>query len=253
MRPALLLLSLLVSTSAAAAAEIRIVNEAGLPAASIGRLQADFARWAARVYRYNRVDAPLPVTLRLTRAVDIGYYTRPVVYLPADEDAEDMRETFVHELAHHATGHESSFFFKEGIATATAEAVFAEQGLQIEGWPQYGVSTDAWVNLFLQRGALPPLQSLVEKIGYDGSSREAEFRSWQTYLVAASFLRWLIEHEGYDTFRSVFWEETLGPKGAEWERRWLADLKARALPPFDVAAALPSSARYAYYARRLRG
>jgi len=188
----------------------------------------------------------------ITRQVDIGYYTRPNVYLPPDDDPREMLETFVHELAHHATGHESSFFFKEGIATHTAEALFAEQGERIEGWPQYGIATDAWVSLFLQRGQLPALQSLVEKSGYDGSTREADFRSWQTYLVAASFIGWLIKNEGYDTFKSVFWEETLGERHAEWERRWLASIRQQGLPPFDVAQALPQTARYAYYARRLR-
>ena len=247
------LLLLLPLTAPAAAPVIRMVNDAKLPAPQISQMQRDYAQWATRVYRYHHLANPAPVNLVISRQVDIGYYQRPNVYLPPDDDPREMLETFVHELAHHATGHESTFFFKEGIATATAEALFAEDGRQIEGWPQYGVSTDAWVNLFVQRGELPRLQTLVEKTGYDGSSRDAEFRSWQTYIVAASFLRWLIEHEGYDAFKSVFWEETLGPQGAEWERRWLADIKARALPPFDVVQALPQTARYAYYARRLRG
>ena len=249
MRLALLLLFPL--TASAAAPVIRMVNEAKLPALQISQMQSDYALWATRVYRYNHVAAPLPVNLVISRQVDIGYYLRPNVYLPPDDNPREMLETFVHELAHHATGHESTFFFKEGIATATAEALFAEEGRQIEGWPQYGVSTDAWVNLFVQRGELPRLQSLVQKTGYDGSSRDAEFRSWQTYIVAASFLHWLIDNEGYDAFRNVFWEETLGTKGADWERRWLADIKARSLPPFDVVQALPQTARYAYYARRL--
>ncbi|MES2883769.1 MAG: hypothetical protein V4709_03130 [Pseudomonadota bacterium] len=252
MRLATLLL-LLPLTASAAPPVIRMVNEAALPALEISQMQRDYGRWATRVYRYHHLTNPAPVNLVISRAVDIGYYMRPNVYLPPDDDPREMLETFVHELAHHATGHESTFFFKEGIATATAEALFAEDGRQIEGWPQYGISTDAWVTLFMQRGELPRLQSLVEKTGYDGSSRDAEFRSWQTYIVGASFLRWLIEHEGYDTFKSVFWEETLGPQGAEWERRWLAAIKARALPPFDAAQALPQTARYAYYARRLRG
>ena len=247
-----LLLLLLPLVAPAAPPVIRMVNEAALPAAQISQMQRDYGRWATRVYRYHHLANPAPVNLVISREVDIGYYQRPNVYLPPD-DATEMLETFVHELAHHATGHESTFFFKEGIATATAEALFAEDGRQIEGWPQYGISTDAWVTLFMQRGELPRLQSLVEKPGYDGSSRDAEFRSWQTYIVAASFLRWLIENEGYDTFRSVFWEETLGRQGAEWERRWLASIKARALPNFDVVQALPQTARYAYYARRLKG
>lgn len=251
MRLAPTLLFSLAATTAVAAPELRLINEARLPAAEITRLSADYHVWAARVYRFHRLARPLPVNVVITNQVNIGYYTRPNVYLPIDEDPVEMRETFVHELAHHATGHESTFFFKEGIATHTAEALFAEQGERIEGWPQYGVSTDAWVNLFLQRGKLPALQSLVDKSGYDGSTREADFRSWQAYLIAASFIGWLIEHEGYETFRSVFWEETLGARHAEWERRWLADIRQQQLPPFDVEKALPQTARYRDYARRL--
>lgn len=253
MRHALLTLLLLLPIGAGATAPaIRIVNHAALPTAQISAMQRDYTRWATRVYRFNHVTAPLPVNLVISRDVSIGYYLRPNVYLPPDEPVE-MLETFVHELAHHATGHESSFFFKEGIATRTAEALFAEDGKQIEGWPQYGISNDAWVSLFVQQGELPPLQSLVEKTGYDNRTRDAEFRSWQTYIVAASFLGWLIETEGYDTFRSVFWEETLGPKTSEWERRWLERIRMQKLPPFNVAKALPQTARYAYYARRLGG
>ncbi|MES2683160.1 MAG: hypothetical protein V4650_06525 [Pseudomonadota bacterium] len=251
MRLPLTLALALFTATASAASGIRLVNEAGLPAASIRQLQADYEHWALKVYRYHHVVAPTPARIVISRQVDIGYYLEPSVYLPVDEDPTEMLETFVHELAHHATGHESTFFFKEGIATHTAEALFAEQGQRIEGWPQYGISTDAWVNLFLQRGQLPPLRVLLEKSGYDGSSREADFRSWQTYLIAASFIGWLIEHEGYDTFRNVFWEETLGERHAEWERRWLASIRQQGLPPFDVAQALPQTARYRDYARRL--
>ncbi len=230
-----------------------MVNDAHLPAADIQRMQAQYGPWAERVYDYNHLSQPLPVNVVITRRVGVGYYLRPNVYLPPDDNAMEMLETFVHELAHHATGHDSSFFFKEGIATLTAEALFAEDGRRIEGWPQYGISSDAWVNLFVQRGELPALGTFVEKSGYDGSTREAEFRSWQTYIVAASFLDWLINQEGYEAFHTAFREESLGTKGIQWERRWLAAIEGRRLPAFDVAKALPQTARYRYYARRLQG
>lgn len=251
MRSILLITLLLPFALAAAPPPIRMVNEAGLPAAQIRQMQRDYAPWAQRVYRYHHLAQPLPVNIVISRAVGIGYYTRPNVFLPPDDDPREMLETLVHELAHHATGHESTFFFKEGIATHTAEALFARQGERIEGWPQYGVSTDAWVSLFLQRGQLPTLQVLIDQSGYDSSTREADFRSWQTYLIAASFIGWLIEQEGYETFRQVFREETLGLRHTEWERRWQADIKARALPAFKVAQSLPQTARYRDYLRRL--
>lgn len=252
MRPALLFLLSLATGTALAAPPLTLINEARLPAGEITQLRRDYQPWAERLYRYHRLARPAPVNVLITRRVSIGYYTRPTIYLPPDDDPREMLETFVHELAHHATGHESTFFFKEGIATHTAERLFAEQGERIEGWPQYGVSTDAWVNLFQQRGQLPPLQVLIDTPGYDGSTREADFRSWQAYLIAASFIGWLIEHEGYDTFARVFWEETLGERHAAWERRWLTHIQAQKLAPFDVARTLPNTARYRDYGRRLK-
>ena len=234
-----------------AAPEIRLINDAGLPAAAMDQIRKDYPAWAARVYRYHHLARPLPVNLVITRQVQIGYYTRPNIYLPQDDDPRAMLETFVHELAHHATGHESSFFFKEGIATATAEALFAEQGEPVNEWPQYGISTSAWVRLFLQRNELPPLSSLVAQSRYDNSSRDTEFRSWQAYLIAGNFLSWLIQNEGYDTFREVFWEETLGAKATEWEQLWLASIRTQKPPSLDLQRVLPQTARYRYYARRL--
>lgn len=248
----LLLCTLTLAAAAAATPEIRVVNDARLPPAQISRLQRDYARWAERIYRYNHVEAPAPVTLQLTRAVDIGYYLESVVYLPPDEP-DEMLETWVHELAHHATGHDSSFFFKEGIAVNTLEALFAEDGRIPQGWPQYGQPNDAWVNLFMQRGELPPLSQLIGQESYEGGSHADDFRSWQVYVVGGSFVGWLIRNEGYAAFRKAFEEETLGAKAAEWEQRWKADIAARKWRRFDVAGALPGGARYRYYADRLRG
>ena len=246
-----LLLLASLALPAAAAPVIRVVNEAQLPAATVEQLRQSYARWAKRLYAYHQLAKPEPVNLVLSRRVGIGYYYAPNVYLPPDDDPDEMLETWIHELAHHATGHQSRFFFKEGIATHTLEALFAEDGRMPQGFPQYGQSNDAWVSLFDRRGQLPALRELIARERYDSSSEEADFRSWQVYIVGASFIGWLIRNEGYEAFREVFWEEELGAKGPEWERRWLASIRARQLPVFAAAAALPNRARYRSYARRL--
>lgn len=251
MRFALLWLALGLPAQLPAAPVITLVNDAGLPADQIESLRSDYSRWAVRVYRYNHVSTPLPVNLVLTRKVPFGYYVRPNVYVPPDT-ADEMLETWVHELAHHATGHQSSFFFKEGIAVNTLEALFAEDHRVPQGFPQYGARNDAWVSLFINRNQLPPLVDLMRREGYDNSSADNDFRSWQVYIAGGSFMGWLIRTEGYDTFRTVFWDEELGARGADWERRWRDFIRNQKLADLNPAEMLPETARYRRYAERLR-
>src|SRR5688572_30827677 len=89
--------------------QVTLVNEAGLPKDAAERLQADLDHWGRRVYRHLAVDSAPPVKTILTRRVPIGYYSDGVVFLPVSTRL-DMIETWVHELAHHVTGHDSSFF-----------------------------------------------------------------------------------------------------------------------------------------------
>lgn len=235
----------------ASAAEIRVVDETRMPPSRLETLESEFRRWAPRVYTYLHVDAPLPVRLLITDRVSIGYYRKPTVYMPLS-DANEMLETWVHELAHHATGHDSSFFFKEGIASHTLEALFGRDGAVPQGFPQYGQTNDAWVELFRRRGELQPLATMMAMDSYDGSSRETDFRSWQVYIVAASFNGWLIRTEGFETFRKQFRNAELGSRHAEWERRWLADLRAQPFKEFSAAEFLPDRPRYRHYADRLK-
>lgn len=230
---------------------IRVVNEAGLSQPQIAAMLREYRAWAQRVYTYNRVQQPLPVNLVITQHVAIGYYWEPNVYLPVS-DADEMLETWIHELAHHATGHQSSFFFKEGIAAHTLEKLFTEDGRIPQGFPQYGQPNDVWVRLFLEREQLPPLRRLMALHGYDVSTREADFRSWQTYIVGASFVGWLIRTQGYAAFSEAFREEQLGARAAELERGWRETIRAQGFVAFDPADYLPSSARYRHYAERLR-
>lgn len=238
-------------SAAASATDIRVIDETRMPTSRLAALETDFRRWAPRVYNYLHVEAPSPVRLLITRRVSIGYYLAPTVYLPPS-DADEMLETWVHELAHHATGHDSSFFFKEGIASHTLEALFAQDGTVPQGFPQYGQGNDAWVELFRRRGELPPLATMMAMASYDGSSRESDFRSWQVYIVAASFSGWLIRTQGFETFREQFRSADLGTRHAEWERRWLADLRGQPFKEFSAADYLPTRPRYGHYADRLQ-
>ena len=242
-------------TSAGAGVEpaIRVENEAAVPAAELDSILQDFRAWALRVYRYHRLADPPPVTLRLTRKVPFGFYRNGTVILPPSNDRWEMLDNWVHELAHHATGHDSSFFFKEGVAVHTLEALFGEEGRVPATWPQFGQRTDAWVALYAARGRLPKLRDALTWERYKGDTAADDFRSWQIYNVAGSFVGWYIGRYGYDAFRHAFEAEWPEQDSDALEREWLESLRRKKPAGFDPAAVLPkNNKRYDEYARRLK-
>jgi len=242
-------------TSAGAGVEpaIRVENEAAVPAAELDSILQDFRAWALRVYRYHRLADPPPVTLRLTRKVPFGFYRNGTVILPPSTDRWEMLDNWVHELAHHATGHDSSFFFKEGVAVHTLEALFGEEGRVPATWPQFGQRTDAWVALYAARGRLPKLRDALTWERYKGDTAADDFRSWQIYNVAGSFVGWYIGRHGHAAFRRAFEAEWPERDSDALEREWLESLRRKKPAGFDPAAVLPkNNKRYDEYARRLK-
>jgi hypothetical protein len=172
--------------------------------------------------------------------------------MPPDDDAEEMLESWIHELTHHATGQDSSFFLKEGIATHTLEALFLRERRVPQGWPNYGQTCDAWVSLYQQRGKMMPLREALAWPHFDGSSADGDFKSWQLYNVGGSFTGWYISRYGYAHFREAFRKEWPAEDSAVLERAWLGWIAAQKLPRFDPAKALPDSPRYRGFVERLQ-
>jgi hypothetical protein len=232
---------------------IRVENEAGLPAAELDAILADFRGWALRVYAYNHVDPPAPVTLKLTRKVPFGFYEGDTVIMPPSDDRWEMRDNWVHELTHHATGHDSSFFFKEGIAVHTLEHLFGEDGRVPDTWPQFGRTNDAWVNLYVARGQMMPLRTALEWEGWQGGTPDSDFHSWQIYNLAGSFVGWYIGRYGYAAFHQAFADEWPAQDSTQLERDWLASIRDKKLAVFDAATVLPvKNPRYQRYLERLK-
>ena len=231
--------------------EIRVVNEAGVPQAELESILGEFRLWAARVYGYIG-NEPGPVTLKLSRRVPFGFYRDGTVLLPPSRDRWEMLDNWIHELSHHATGHDSSFFFKEGIAVHTLEKLFADAGRVPETWPQFGRSTDAWVLLYESRGRLPPLRDALGWEHYKGSTRDDDFRSWQVYNIAGSFTGWYLARHGRAHWRAAFAAEWPAEDSADLQRAWLAAIRARAPATFDPDKVLPGTPRYRGYAERLK-
>jgi len=241
-------LALLATAAFAAEPVITVENEARLPPAELESILRDFRAWAVRVYRHNHVSDPAPVALRLTRKVPFGFYQDRTVLLPPSKDRWEMLDNWVHELTHHATGHDSSFFFKEGIAVHTVEALFAEQQRVPQSWPQFGQSTDAWVALYRARGKLMPLK---DSLAWPRYRRDDDFGSWQVYNVAGSFVGWYLATYGHDAFRTAFASEWPAQDSDELQKQWLAAIDVRKPASFDPEKVLPRRPRYRAYAERL--
>jgi len=230
---------------------IEVDNEARVAPAELDSILRDFRAWAEKVYRHNQVADPSPVTLRLTRKVPFGFYRNGTVLLPPSKDRWEMLDNWVHELTHHATGHDSSFFFKEGIAVHTLAALFAEVGRVPASWPQFGQSTDAWVALYVARGRMPALNDALTWPHYRGETPDDDFRSWQIYNIAGSFCGWYIRRYGYESFREAFRNEWPAQDSSELERAWLATIAEQRHAEFEPRAVMPRSKRYRAYAERL--
>ena len=251
MRRALSFALLLPLLTAAAAPVIMFVNEAGVPPDQMASIERDFRDWAARVYAYHDAD-PGPVTVRLTRKVPFGFYSEGTVLLPPNKDRWTLLDDFVHELTHHVTGHDSSFFMKEGASVHTLEALFAQEGRVPKEWPQFGQGTDAWVALYVARGRMMPLYDALAWPHYQGDSADNDFRSWQIYNIAGSFTGWYLKKYGRVAYREAVRKEWPGQDSGELEKAWLADVAARKLPLFDPAKVIPHNKRYDDYIERLR-
>lgn len=227
-----------------------MVNQTDWSEARVHAMMAAFGPWSARVFAYLHAQDVAPLRVVITPRAGFGYYQEGSLYLPPN-DAGEMLETWIHELTHHVTGHESSFFFKEGIASHTLEALFASAGRVPQGWPQYGVSNDAWVKLFRVRGLLPPLAESLNWPRREGSGRDRDFHSWQTYLIGASFVGWYLEHYGIEAFRQAFASRRPAQPMDELERLWLRHLDERRAQVIDPARQLPEGLRYRDFTQRL--
>src|SRR5689334_4832276 len=70
----LLGMTLALSAQAADDFVIKVDNDAHVPQPELDSILKDFRVWAVRVYAYNHVAHPAPVTLKLTRKVPFGFY-----------------------------------------------------------------------------------------------------------------------------------------------------------------------------------
>ncbi len=234
--------------------ELKVIDQAQLHPEVVKRLEKNFLFYAEKVYRYHQKITPHPVKVFLSTTIGVGSYRRGRIDLPVDPSSPNenfITETFIHELGHHATGSNSSIFFKEGVASATLEEVISLEDKLPQSWAQYGQSNDAWVYLFQEAGELNSLEVLVNWPRYFFETIEGDYRSWQIYVAGGSFIRWYIKNYGYHTFQESFRRKQLHKSTAKLEKEWLTSIKKQNLSLFSPSQQLPKRPRYQWYAQRL--
>ena len=104
-----------------------------------------------------------------------------------------------------------------------------------------GQSTDAWVALLRQKGALMPLSEAWAVELPKGSGDSFDFV--RALLEGGSFVRWLANERGFgavqDLRSGLAPEEATGLPLAEAERAWLASVASQALHPQPCTEAVP--------------
>lgn len=234
--------------------KLDIIDQAQLHPEIVKRLEKSFLFYAEKVYRYHQKTTPHPVKVFLSTTIGVGSYSNGRIDLPINSSSpneEFITETFIHELGHHATGSNSSIFFKEGVASATLEEVMSLENTLPQSWAQYGESNDAWVHLFREAGELNSLEILVNWPRYFFETIEGDYRSWQIYVAGGSFMRWYIKTYGYSTFLESFRNRQLHKPTEELEKEWLTSIKKQNLRLFSPSEQLPKRPRYQWYAKRL--
>jgi len=139
-----------------------------------------------------------------------------------------------------------SLFFDLGLSLYAAEETGLAAGLT-------GQPADAWVVLLQQESALIPLEKAwpVEMPG----DEEGLFDFFRAMMEGGSFVRWLVETQGWD----VVWqirgggalEGALGVPFSQAEANWLAAVAAKDLRPKPCLLAVPGGAVFRGLCERL--
>jgi len=167
-----------------------------------------------------------------------------------------MEEDYLHELGHHATGHDSTFCFKEGMAVYTVEVILESEGRVVRAWPFFGRSTSDWVAYCDAHGLRLPLERALSWPGFSNATPARDFLSWQVYIIAGSVCRWYAAQYGARELARCLARRRFLRATGELESEWLRTVGAEGDSAFDPIYQFPGSPRYARFiefpASRLR-
>jgi hypothetical protein len=160
-----------------------------------------------------------------------------------------------HELTHVAMGYTLRGAHLAGVEEGLASFVGESLNPALI-FPNIGQSSDAWATYFVQSGRDLPLHGVLT--GAYCLGRVEDLRCWQSYVEGASFVRWMVETQGWPMFWQ-FYEETkqfgLTPAtAATLEQAWRAHLLGKKIKPALPKVALPQDdPRFQSWARMLTG
>lgn len=160
-----------------------------------------------------------------------------------------------HELTHVAMGYTIGSTRVPGVEEGLASFV-GESLNPTAGFPYIGQSADAWATYFVQSGQDLPLRDVLTGSYCFGTAED--LRCWQSYVEGASFVRWMVDTQGWPMFWQ-FYEETKGfgltpATAATLERAWRAHLIGKKIKPALPNVALPQDdPRYQAWTTRLLG
>ncbi len=202
------------------------------------------------------LEAPSPIQVRL---IDGGFipHAAPapgggmLMNIPV-VDGNVAKDSLLHELIHVVSGF-SNVGLMEGLA------VHADQAIQPHNrgvFPAFGQSVDAWTKMFIDNGHYVPLSRVFAAKAFftDAHARpnasefsEGDVFSWQAYIEAASFVRWLLDNVGWEEFWRVYQEASLtgpnyaviGPLLDAYEDVWKASLSQASIPVLPARDVLP--------------
>jgi hypothetical protein len=209
--------------------------------------------------------ATLEQRLEIARGVLAGFLGRPLPAVvevivsdgPGIPNARDGRiEVFYsegriradaveHELTHVTMGYTGRGAHLAGVEEGLAS--FAGESLNpAASFPHIGQSADAWATYFIQSGQALPMHGVLTGAYRFGELGTADdLRCWQSYIEAASFVRWMVETQGWPVFWQ-FYEETkefglTQVAAAKLEPTWRTHLLAKKIKPLPPKLALPQA------------
>ena len=221
-------------------------NPAGLSPTALAHMRAVFLRRARQVYALYQMRCWLPIHVVLTRALSVAFYRGDRLLLPVYEPHDDrwMEEDYIHELAHHVTGRDSTFFFKEGLAVYTVEALLQREQRVPRAWPFFGTSTADWIAFYQRQRIRLPLERALTWPAFSNATARQDFRSWQVYVTAGSFCAWYAARHSLSGIMRAFREERFRQPVHELERAWLDALSSQGEGRFDPSLRFPHNRRY---------
>ncbi len=234
-----------------------VTNESQAKAIDIAALEQRLENARTALANFLGKSVPVPVEVIVSEGPGIPnarlgkielFYSKGAIHADGVE----------HELTHVTMGYTGRGSNLPGVEEGLAS--FAGESLNPALYfPNVGQSSDAWATYFVQSGQTLPLYEVLTgayRFGELGTAKD--LHCWQSYVEGASFVRWMVEQQGWPVFWQ-FYEETkqfglTQATATPLEQSWRTHLLAKRIKPAVPKVALPQDdPRYLSWTRMLKG